>query len=454
MLSILQRPQKFSPSGNKMIWQVESDDSTIVYFKSELIDTDTTTTISQFNIFPTPQTPTGSFIDLSRLVSNVVNWEINNNQSLFVAPMHKTVRGYRLKITERIPDTTTGLIVDGDEYNNINDVSYAFNAQLGRITAANWQQLKYVINPTSLASFLTNKPNFVKTNDISAECLYFLQDEQASFLQARVRTFNKNGSQIFSSIQGFSLTDYKMFRLNVSPKSLMQSCNLDFTNVHKYVIDILDGGNVPVTEERVYYYEPLDCNLDYVNLLFVNALGGIDSYQWVAPVDTINVSRFVMKTNSSSINSDGILSDVSDGVFNPSDVIIENKTTTVTRVTSTPLNDAEAYWLQELFESKQIFIELTDGSITPALLNNTTYQIPRLKYSRGQLNIIQIDFTLADGIIPTGSHAFSTKKASIEFINSQMNTIQNNLPGYDITVGTSGNDYDTNDYEHITPSYG
>src|SRR5688500_13749041 len=113
-----------------------------------------------------------------------------------------------------------------------------------------------------------------------------------------------------------------------------------------------------------------------------------------------------MNRNTSTINSDGLYSDIDGGVYNPSDIIIINTVRPETRLTSRPLKDVEAYWLQELFTSKQIFVELTDTSLAPALLNQTSYQIPRLKYVQGQLNTIQIEFTMAEGIIPTGSHAY------------------------------------------------
>ena len=158
-----------------------------------------------------------------------------------------------------------------------------------------------------------------------------------------------------------------------------------------------------------------------------------------------------MKSNIYNINSDDEYSDINDTVFNPSDKIISNKPTTVTRVTSKELTDAESYWLQELFRTKQLFIELSDSSLACALLNNTTYQIPRLKYRRNELNTISIDFTLAEGIIPTGAHAYAIKKNSLEFIDSQMDSIDDNLPNYEITIDGdtdySEDDYNIHDYQ-------
>lgn len=451
MLTILKRPEKFTPSGNNIIWQIESDNDNIIYFKVELFDNETSSLIFLSNFGIKPEIPKGTVIDLSRILSNVVNWEVNNDSLKLITPIYKTIRGYRLKITERIVNTTSGLEEDGSVYNNLSDVNYVFNAKLGRIAANNFIQVKYVINSASVSSFLTNKPNHSKANNISAENLYFMQDGTVAGLRARIRTFDGSGSVIETETQLIpSIGQYKMYRINCSPKALMDSCNLHFNNVAYYVVDIIDGLANPRTEERVYLYEQTKCHLDYVNLMWVNALGGIDSYQFVAPQDSINVSRFTMKRNTSGINDDGIYSDLNNGVYHPSDVIIDNDVTTVTKVTSQEINDKEAYWFAELFYSKQLFVELPDTTLVPALLNNTSYSIPRLKYNRGNINTISIDFTMAQGIIPAGVQAYSTRTSSIEFIDSQMNSLVNNLPGYDITSNTDTNNYSDDDY---TQSY-
>ena len=451
MITIVSRPERFSPASNNIIFQIETNNADIVYFRVKLYDDDSTSVINVLDVFPTPATPLGSYINFSKMLTSAVNWEINNDLTTLVVPMYKTVRAYRLKITERILDATTNEIIDGDEYDDLTDVSYVFNAELGRITAHNYRSAKYLINPTTIVSFLTNKPNFSKTNNVNAEHLYFLQNGTVQPLLARIRTFGASGTLLSTNTELIvDLDTYRMYRLNISPKALKQSNGISFASVAYYVVDIIDGVGIAKTEERVYYYENTECYLDYVNLLWVNSLGGIDSYQFIAPQDSINVTRTLMKRNINHIDSDGIYNDIDGGVYNPSDVILDNSVSTITKVYSKELTDKESYWLIELFSSKQIFIELTDSTLATALLNNTNYQIPRLKYVKGTLNTINIEFTMSAGIIPTGSHGYSTHKSTIEFIDSQMNAIQFNLPGYGVTLTGEGDysdtDYDVQDY--------
>lgn len=344
-----------------------------------------------------------------------------------------------------------GTIEDGQVFTNATDPYYIFNGELGRIAFNQYLQIKYLVNSTSLASFLTNKPNYSKVNDLSAEHLYFLQDGTVSGLRVRVRTFNGSGQLLDTEIEMLSdIENYKMYRVNCSPKALKDSSNLNMSGVAYYVVDLIDGTATPRTVERVYLYEKTQCHLDYVNLLWVNNLGGLDSYQFVAPQDSINVNRFTIKKNVYDLDGEGLYTDIKEGVYNPSELVISSDVTTVTKVTSKELNDQEAYWLADLYASKQVFVELPDSTLVPVMLNSTSYTIPRLKYVRGSMNTITIDFTLAKGVIPAGLQAYSAKKSNIDFIDSQMNTITFNLPGYSIVVDPRPNNYSDEGY---TQSY-
>ncbi|GAA4326166.1 hypothetical protein [Flaviaesturariibacter amylovorans] len=442
MISVVTKPSTFSPSGNHLIWQVSSSDPNLVYFKVKVSEAESGGIINSLNIFPTPAYQNGSYIDLSKLLQNVVMWEVNTDSYLLVAPMAKLVRGYQIEITE--VTNVGGVLTDGDVFTDDDAISYIFNAELGRIERSTLTQGKYVVNQSSTAQFLTGKPNYNKVNDINAEYLYFLQDGSFSNLYARVRTFDGSGSIVDSVTTALEdLDTYQAYRLNVSPKSMKDSSNLSFEGVGYYVVDIVDQSAIARSEERVYFYEEADCAYDYVNVLWINSLGGVDSYQFIAPQDTINVSRNSMKRNTHAINAEGVYSDQSGGIFNPSDVIISNNTTTTTRMVSLHLSDAEAYWLQELYRSKQVFVELGSGELVPAMLNGTSYQIPRGKYNRGSLNTMSIELTMADGVIPAGVTAYATTRSSIEFIDSQMNAIVLNIPGYGINPNT-GRSYSTN----------
>lgn len=434
MITIVKRPEKFTPAENPVIFQISSDHPSLVYFRAVLVDNESDAVVNQMDCFPTPDLPTGSYVNLSAMLSNTVRWELNNDSFALIKPIEKTLRAYRLKITERVLISNTGLIEDNYTYDNENDVNYVFEAEMGRVGFNNYQQIKYVINSANPATFLTSKPNYSNVNDLSAEHLYFLHDGTVPFLMVRIKLYSKTGSLVqMVAKQITDLESYKMFRLNVSPKALKDAASVDFSDVAYYTVDVADSLGQPKTVEKTYYYKPVECFRDYVNVLWVNSFSGLDSYQFHTPSDTLNFERFQIKKNVYGVNSDGVYSDINDGVYNPSDVIISNKVQATTKVNSFELNDNEGYWLAELYKSKQVFIELPDLSLVPVSLTSTSYTIPRIKFSHGKLNTIQVELRLTDGVIPVGSQAYANANGSIEFINKQMNTVTNNINGYGLT---------------------
>lgn len=407
MIQITKRPAKYSPVYNPVIWEVQSDATTLIYFDVKLVDMVTAGIISSDRIFPFPTTPTLSYIDIGRFMRNTVDYQINNDAYTAAVGLLRPVRAYRLTITEKLLDTVTKTVIDGDVYDGSSDINYVFNGGFDRVSFTSYHQSNYLITSTSTATkFLTSKPNFPVVNDTSVEFLYFLQDRTASSLQLRVRTFSNAKVLLHtysSNISGSTI--FNMFRLNVSPKSLMLSLIVDFTNVDYYIVDVVSNGT-PKSESRTYIYGKQECNYEYLNLLWVNDLGGVDSYQFINPHETINIKdRFTIKKNIGGIY-DGVYTDISNGVYNPSEVIINNTTTGTVSVLSEPLKDAEAYWFVGLFKSKQVFLELPNYLLVPVMLLNTSYQIPRLKYVRDNLNNITVDFTLADGVLPSSIGAY------------------------------------------------
>ncbi|RYZ56242.1 MAG: hypothetical protein EOP49_00825 [Sphingobacteriales bacterium] len=436
MIQLIRRPDQYTPSGNPVIFQVESNNPDLAHFKVKVSDTATGALLNQLAIHPTPNYQSGSYVDLSKILDNTVRYELNTDSFSLVTPITRTVRGYDVSVEEIL--VQNGVLVTGA---TLNDSGYVFSANLGRITAHNFQQVAYVINQSSIARFLTLKPNYSKVNDVSSEYLYLIHDGSFSNLFVRVRTFNASG--VVESIQEELDLSFQAHRLNVSPKSLTDSSSLDFSGVSYYVVDLVDHMGVARSEERVYLYEPLPCNLEVINVLFVNSLGGLDSYQFAAPQDSINVTRTMMKKNTFGLNEDGVYTDMYQNVYNASDVVLNSTVVTSTKMYSRALSDEEARWLAELYISRQVFIELPDGALVPAILKDTSYQIQRARYMSGQLNTISIDLTLSDGILPAGVTAYSSRRSSIEFIDSQMNALVLNIPGYGINPQT-GRHYSSN----------
>jgi hypothetical protein len=284
---------------------------------------------------------------------------------------------------------------------------------------------KYVITNSFIASFLTNKPDNSIVNDYSSEQLYFLHDNQSA-LAVQIKTYSPSSTLINTYSQPINnLSTNKLFRLQVSPKALKDVFLIDFSNVSYYTVQLIDGSGIEKTHKRTYRYRQLPCSLEPINLLFVNELGGVDTYQFVNPQETINYNRTTIKRNPFQV-IDGIYTDVSEDILNGGDEIINVQKSGSYIATSRVITDAEGYWLRELYGSTQVFVELNDESLVPVVVTNNSYNIQRQKWNKDAFNTSQITFTLSDATIPNDAIGYGAANGAIEieFIDNQMNSLQ------------------------------
>lgn len=189
----------------------------------------------------------------------------------------------------------------------------------------------------------------------------------------------------------------RMVRINTSPKKLLLSGYTGFTIGQPYSVRVKNASGITMTEDRNYVYQDTDCNLNYVNVVFTNSFGGADSYQFVEPQESVVSNKLSVKKNSINVAASNIY--ITDGVYNPSDVTYKNTTKSNIKVYTKPLTDAESAWLVELVNSKNIYIELTDGNMVPVQLVNTNYNVQKNKYIR-EANQYQFEFSFSDNYLP------------------------------------------------------
>jgi hypothetical protein len=441
-------PYIFAPAG-VIPWVITSDNPNLVGFNVELFDYQSEALISSLKLRPTPSFQSGAYLDASKILSSAVRWELNNDPARVCVGMGRSVRSYALKFQERV--LISGEVVDGELFETT-DPYYVFNAGLGRLGAANFMVTNYLASPANKFKFLTNQPNNKKTLPGSAEFLYFLQNGLVPDLFVRVRTYRKDNSIADTKYERIiELDKYQMFRINCSIKSLKQSMNLVFDTVTRYSVDVCDGNLNPVSEERIYHVDKSECHLQYLNMLWVNQIGGIDTYTLIQPQDTISVQKQTLKTDPYTVVN-GQYTDRSGGLLKPSEIIVENELLTTAKAHSRWISDEEAVWLGSVYTSKQVFIELGDYSIVPVMVQGNNYTIPKQRYNPGQPMQVSFDLQLTRGIIPSGVTAYSERLNQIDFIDEQMNTIDNSLTGHGVAIdddrvnGYSDNDYSTSTY--------
>lgn len=409
-ITIINTPQLFTPSKNPVIWQLQSATSSILYYDVSLVQSGTNYTINNQNYFTTPDYRQGSYMNLSGLLKNTVRPDIDGEVNTFSKAKPNTIFSYRIDVTEVLVGSQS--YVNGSTYSS--STMNVFNGDLNRVGFKNYDYNNYVVKgSTSSIKFLTYKPNKSEVNQYSLEQLYFMHNGLTSSLNAVLTTYNSNDSIKQSYTQSISgLTSSNMIRLQVSPRAILGQFGVTFSTGEYYTIHLDRNGSV-VSENRLYKYKELGCRLEPVNMLFANSLGGVDSYQFVNPQETISVTKVTANKNTFKIDG-GVYRDYTGStvpVFNTNEEVINVSTNANYVANSKILTDAETYWLQELFISDSVYVELlnpNDLALVPVTVKDTSYNIKRQKWNKSDFNNIQVNYTFTGDYIPSKVVAYGS----------------------------------------------
>lgn len=412
MISIIRTPNQFTPVGNPIVFQVTSNNPDIVYFLVQVVETTTGNTIINQKYYIRPDYINGVSFNLSDVLSNLVDTPINNSNAIVAIALIGATLNYRLIITEKI--NQSGTIVSGAVYNNVADKFTVWNGELSRLLFSGYVQDKWVANSNIPAKFLSLKDQISKQSGTSTEHLYFLNKGNLA-KQCRIRTYDVNGVQNHLYLAG--IPSGNMIRFNVSPKVIYHLYNTDFSTVGHYRVDLLNASGEVVSEEKVYKYVGYKCTLQPINLLFTNSLGGLESFTFFNPIESITTSKTSLKTNILQLNN-GIYSDNNNGLLNESNKVINVESTATFKVFSDVLSDNETIMLKELIMAKKVFVELSDNkTLVPITIIPASYNVALRRTNGYKLNRLEISFTVQSGFIPSKSELFGTgaDSAMIQF---------------------------------------
>ena len=194
----------------------------------------------------------------------------------------------------------------------------------------------------------------------------------------------------------FFNTVANMYRFNVSPSLVDTLTTLSVGD--QYDVWISDTNNTRLSEVRTYRYTSVPCNVDLVNVIWVNSLGGVDSVQMLQPQSSVSIRKQTIQKNNIRMDEPSIYQ--TSGKWNASVETISTTNTTSFRCWTQPLSDVESVWLSDLVASKQVFIELQDGSLLPVQIVTSNYTIGKKRYIKGQLNQFQFEFELDSNYNP------------------------------------------------------
>lgn len=405
MITVIKQPLKYTPSNNPIIFQVESDQSALKFFKVEVLEHSTDAVISNLNIHIQPNYQNGSFIDLSKILSSAVKWDVDNDIAILSHYLEDAVLKYKVRFTEM--GISAGAVVALGSPLTVSNL-YVWNADMNRFKFQSFDLDAYLVKASAKNKFLTDKPNFAEVTESSSEQLCALIDDVFDTpIYFQVKAFNTAGVLVGLYHEEVTVDVAGVYRFQVSPKSLTLTMDVNFTNVEQYQVRlvyspedvILGTGGQRLSETRTYVYKQVSCGVEPTNLLWINSLGGVDSYQFQNVQETINYTKNNIKKNIYRFKG-GDYGQVYNGILYGGEETIDVEQQGTYEVNSRFITDEESYWFSELFKSEQVFVELKNQFLVPVSVTNTNYQIQRQKYNKSGLNFIRINYTMSGDVIP------------------------------------------------------
>lgn len=398
-ISINYKPQLYTPSGNPITFVVSSTASLLGGFMCYVYDVASGTLITapKMNIKPdgVGATSSMSVINLTTYLDTIVKYQVDNSTTPNVV-VTNPLKKYNVTFVEKLYQSNTGTYVDGDSI-SLPVGQYVWSASMYSNTFRSFDYKNYLVGASqSNVKFLTNKPNSSTVYSDSVEYLYFFHDDTVSSLSAYISNYDKNGT--FIDTRTISITQSsagQMNRLNVSPR-VINSIGLNLSTSSYYTITLVNSG-IAKSETRIYN---LDCDSQVTtNLIWVNQMGGIDSYRFVNPSGQMNITKStIQKSPFNYYSTPNYYDDYRNGIYNTSEEIIDINNNITYTVFSKFLTDAESTWLSQLYKSKQVWVELSDHTLVPVMLDMNNADIQRVKTNPN--GYATIKFKMRDNISP------------------------------------------------------
>lgn len=395
MITVVSSPYQYTSSGNPVVWNFYSSQANLVYLEVKVYAT-AGGLISTLKCYTTPGYPNGSLVNLSKILESYVGWEFKDYESNLVDSFTGNLFGYSLVVAEKF--ISGDEIVSGATQTITNQ--FVFKGSLDKISFKSFRLNNHVPIFGRKLSFLTTKPDNTILNEYSEDGLYFLLGNYNGELSVKYTFFNWE-NEILGESFSETLTpgDSKILRINISPSFLANYTGLVLDELKYFKVCLIDSGNELMSEERIYQFESLPCNLKPVNVYWLNMYGVIDTYQFVNPENSLDVNRTTIKVNPFKTNSFGRSVDYDGDVFNLVDKILAVSPTQTIKLYTRDLSDLEAIWISGILTCKQALVKAAIGLFIPVLTGDTSISLTERRYLNAQ-NIKQFSFRLSEGFTP------------------------------------------------------
>ncbi|WP_449439630.1 hypothetical protein [Pedobacter steynii] len=373
MITIASQPPLYNPAHNKNVFTITSDIPDLLYFQVKIKEVGADT-ISNLQVYPTPAFRSGSTIDISKILASNVNTIIKSSGNII--GLTESLLTYEVNVIDyKISGNT---ITSGSTFTT-NDF-YVWNGKVNELDYGNYSVGDYLVTSGNTASFLTAKPNYNTNYYSTTEYLHFnnLKSDKVTikcnYNDGTSATINKLVNALFDT----AIVD-------ISPRKLKPE-SIDLSKLISYEIKALSG---TTTLTDVVYRKYNNSCSESITIVWVNKLGGVDSFSFKHATETEQVSKVTATI-------------LTDDIYQDDTIVIANNSNSNYSVVSDWLNNETYRWLTtEIMNTKAAYVQLSNGRLLPIKVINSSERIKNTLTS-GDM-IFNLNFSAVAGLnIPYG----------------------------------------------------
>jgi hypothetical protein len=392
-LALIQQPYEITPANQKLIVIVESNNLAQPDFRYIF-------KFDDYNIYVQPNPEGFGMLDLAPLFKHKLNhspvMHLDTDGGFDSDAMYLVdctiTEGYNdgtgfAEHNAPVDIDTIGIFQASyqikDGYRRNPDLDYAMDSTTSNLLSARKPSTHQWIGATNYDANAVYIPTRIKDFGVMnyiADTTH-ITNEVAEFV---FDIFDMEGNlQYTFSLPRFTM-DYEMAFVPVYPQNLLDYYDFELINSwFSYEVYGVDDTLNRVTRKYVHFKVEDDCRYETIRMQWSNNIGGVDYFNFTKKnEETLNVERKRIRKVIGSYGSSEFGFSPYDRQNQESEIIAETKLV----ITSDWISEGEFYLLKDMVASNDVNIINEDGSITPMMVEDSSYVIKKTRDS-GVYNI-------------------------------------------------------------------
>lgn len=382
MITVTQKPSQITPLFNPIVFVATSNNTSQDNFRY-VVDVYTDGILRNRLIIPGNPTNNSLFVDVAPILEPLVTRDVNTGiNDTGVVNCSNSKVAYEVRFGEQYGSSGT-IFADLKIETNY----YTWNSIFDYEDFVDYSSGDYNCTIASNGQFLTNRPSSGDVYIDDNAWLYWMEFVNGTGTgDARIITYNSAGTVLKNVlVNNVTASGMVIQRIPAGPSNINEISNANLSGgvqpligatTAKYSIHVVDSAGSPTQVSDIYYFTIASgcSNYDKINIVFLNKLGGYDSFAFIqSSKSQTNIERKEYKTSFGSFSS------ATSFTYSKSDRGITNYYTKLRdsySVESDWITEEQSIWLEELITSPDVYID-NGTELIPIVVLNGTYERKR-----------------------------------------------------------------------------